>query len=406
MDRTLTLGLTLSLSGRYGAMGRQALQALQLFLAQNQGGLEVGGRHYQLALRCLDDGSDARRCIQQYRSLCFENRADVILGPYSSNLARAALAVVEAAGLVMLNHGGADDSLYTRHARRLVGIASPAGNYFIGLARLVSQLKLWRKRVAAVAAPTPFCRAVIAGLAQACEERAIARRGVRLRIRQEARTPRDQALIDWLLHLRRARINVLVSAGDFAQDLALVDAVIRASLNIPVLACVAAGVAQFYTQLGSRAEGIVGPSPWEESLEIEPQLGSTPRAFAREMRAAGAGEPDYPAAQAYAAGWLALAALQACGSLVPDRMREAFANLRISTLLGEFAIDPNSGRQIGHQVLLVQWHDGVKVIIHPDAHADTGSLEFPSGWRLILASLGSLHLRTRRPPENDNSNDA
>jgi len=194
MDRTLTLGLTLSLSGRYGAMGRQALQALQLFLAQNQGGLEVGGRHYQLALRCLDDGSDARRCIQQYRSLCFENRADVILGPYSSNLARAALAVVEAAGLVMLNHGGADDSLYTRHARRLVGIASPAGNYFIGLARLVSQLKLWRKRVAAVAAPTPFCRAVIAGLAQACEERAIARRGVRLRIRQEARTPRDQAL--------------------------------------------------------------------------------------------------------------------------------------------------------------------------------------------------------------------
>jgi len=165
-------------------------------------------------------------------------------------------------------------------------------------------------------------------------------------------------------------------------------------------------VAQFYTQLGSRAEGIVGPSPWEESLEIEPQLGSTPRAFAREMRAAGAGEPDYPAAQAYAAGWLALAALQACGSLVPDRMREAFANLRISTLLGEFAIDPNSGRQIGHQVLLVQWHDGVKVIIHPDAHADTGSLEFPSGWRLILASLGSLHLRTRRPPENDNSNDA
>ncbi len=46
-----------------------------------------------------------------------------------------------------------------------------------------------------------------------------------------------------------------------------------------------------------------------------------------------------------------------------------------------------SGRQIGHRVLLVQWHGGQKVVIDPEAHVETGTLEFPSGWRLVLASL-------------------
>jgi hypothetical protein len=43
-------------------------------------------------------------------------------------------------------------------------------------------------------------------------------------------------------------------------------------------------------------------------------------------------------------------------------------------------------------MLLVQWHMGHKAIIEPQSHAETGTIEFPSGWRLILASMRGLKL--------------
>jgi branched-chain amino acid transport system substrate-binding protein len=410
LDTKLTIGLTLSLTGRYAAMGRQAAAALEMFAADQNaaGGIGIGGDRREVSIQCLDDRSDPRLCAELYRSLCFENRADLIFGPYSSQLTRMAAPIAEQAGMVMVNHGGADDSIYRKKYRLIVGVLSPASDYFRGLARLVSQLKLWRKRVATVTFETPFARAVIDGFEHECTQGPIKRRGVRVGVRESATPMRGagEVSIDLLIRLARSRITALVSAGGFADDLALVNGVIRADLNIPVLACVAAGVQGFADALGERAEGLVGPSQWEESLQLSPELGPRPARFAARMRAA-CGACDYPGAQIYAAGLLSAAALRACGGVDQAHLREAFSDLRTTTLFGDFAIDRVSGCQIGHKVLLVQWHGGQKIVIHPDAHADAGSLEFPTGWRLVLASLSNIYvsLRHGRNDEQDRSED-
>jgi branched-chain amino acid transport system substrate-binding protein len=399
LDAKLTIGLTLSLSGRYTAMGRQAADALEMFAAdQNDaGGIQIGGERREVVIQCLDDRSDPKVCAELYRSLCYENRADLIFGPYSSGLTRVAAPIAEQAGLVMVNHGGADDGLYRKKYRLIVGVLSPASDYFTGLVQLVSQLKFWRKRVATVTFETPFARSVIDGFEHECEQRSMKRRGVRLKVRESAAPTRGagEVSIDLLMRLARSRITALVSAGSFADDVALISGVVRADLNIPVLACVAAGVQGFADTLGVHAEGIVGPSQWEESLGFAPELGPRPERFAVRIRAA-CGACDYPAAQIYAAGLLTAAALRACGGMEQSNLREAFSDLRTTTLFGDFAIDRVSGRQIGHKVLLVQWHGGEKIVIHPDAHAEPGMLEFPAGWRLLLASLSNLYVNLRR----------
>lgn len=380
-------------------MGRQAAAALEMFAGDQNaaGGIQIGAERRAVEIQCLDDRSDAKVCAELYRSLCYENGADLIFGPYSSGLTRVAAPIAEQAGLVMVNHGGADDSLYRKKYRLIVGVLSPASDYLTGLVRLVSQLKFWRKRVATVTFETPFARSVIDGFEHECEQRSMWRRGVRLKVRESAAPVRDAAevSIDLLMRLARSRITALVSAGSFADDVALISGIVRADLNIPVLACVAAGVQGFADTLGVHAEGIVGPSQWEESLGFAPELGPRPERFAARIRAA-CGACDYPAAQIYAAGLLTAAALRACGRLEQSNLREAFSDLRTSTLFGDFAIDRVSGRQIGHKVLLVQWHGGEKIVIHPDAHAESGALEFPSGWRLLLASLANLYVNLRR----------
>jgi branched-chain amino acid transport system substrate-binding protein len=397
LSSKLTIGVTLSLTGRYAAMGRQAAAALAMFAADQNaaGGIQIGAAAREVVIRYLDDQSDPRLCAELYRSLCYENRADLIFGPYSSDLTRVAAPIAEQAGMVMINHGGADDGLYRKKHRLIVGVLSPAGDYLTGLAQLVSQLKFWRKRVATVTFETPFARAVIDGFDHACAQRAIRRRGVRVTVRESAAPVTGEVSIDLLIRLARSRITALVSAGSFADDVALISGIVRADLNIPVLACVAAGVQGFADTLGEHAEGIVGPSQWEETVAFTPELGPSPQDFAGRMRAA-CGACDYPAAQIYAAGLLSAAALGACGRLEQERLRAAFSDLRTTTLFGDFAIDRVTGRQIGHKVLLVQWHGAQKVVIHPDAHADPGALEFPTGLRLLLASLSNLYVNLRR----------
>ncbi len=321
--------------------------------------------------------------------------------PTRSVLAAAAAPIAEAAGRVFINQGGAADSLYESGYKMIVGVASPASEYLTGFVRLLTSLKFWRKRMAIVATGSPFARAVAVGIENAARERIARRRGVRVRVKWNGRFDSYRTPDALFPALRRNRVNVLVSAGSYEHDLAVMRAVTAdPRLNIPVLACVAAGVARFHDDLGESAEGIVGPSHWEADSKVTPSLGPAPREFAMRMfREAGVAQPDYTAAQAYAAAMLAGAALEAARSLDQYRLRAAFSDLRATTMLGDFAIDPSTGRQIGHRPLLVQWHGGRKVIIELDAGEDTGSLEIPAGWRLIAAGIEMLKLN--RGPDDE-----
>jgi branched-chain amino acid transport system substrate-binding protein len=404
--RKLVLGCSLSLTGDYAAMGRQAHAALRLLVAdQNEaGGISISGDHYHLALDCHDDRSDVRECGAIYRSLCSEPRSDLLLGPYSSRLARVAAPIAKAAGMLLINHGGASDDLHVQDNRLIVSVLSPASDYFAGFARLIAGLKFWRKRVALVTAPTPFARAVGAGVEAGCATRAASRRGVRLRVKASYPNPADRTAL--LAQLARARINVLVAAGSFEEDVAMVRDAIEGDLNLPVIACVAAGVGAFWSALGSCANGIIGPSQWEEQLELRPEIGPTAIDFARRFRTANPGlSCDYPAAQAYAGGLIAVAALRECASLEHQALRTVCGDLRTTTLFGDYAIDRVTGRQIGHKVLLVQWHEGRKVTIDPEVHAQLGALEIPSGWRLILASIYRVRFRPPAGKETQRDED-
>ncbi len=387
-------------------MGRQAEAGLRLCIADLNaaGGVVVGGRHHELALECHDDGSDRARCAEIYRSLCFENRADLIFGPYSSRLTRVAAPIAEQAGLLFINHGGAADDLYEHKLRMMVGILSPASEYLKSCARLIGAMKFFRKRVAIVSTRSTFAREVVAGFEAACTDRLARRRGIRIRLKYNG--PFDPAAPPHHLMdaIRRNRINVLVSAGSFAHDLAVMRTMAAHAINLPVLACVAAGVSAFGTTLGDQVEGIVGASQWEEDAGIEPDLGPTPTAFGGRMRARSPGAPcDYPAAQAYAAALLAVAALQSAGAIDQIKLRAAFNDLKTRTLFGDFAIDRVTGRQLGHRMLLVQWHGGRKVIIAPEPDLHSDAIEFPSGWRLLMSSFQLLRIRRGRTDEDDES---
>jgi branched-chain amino acid transport system substrate-binding protein len=400
----ITIGLSLSLSGEYAAMGREAETAIRIFVADANAStaLRIGGERCEFALECHDDASDPSRCADIYRSLCSDRRVNIIFGPYGSRLARVAAPIANEHGRLFINHGGADDELYAHGSRLIVGILSPASDYMRGFVNLLSHLKLWRKRVAIVAAKSGFARAVASGLERAAAERFAHRHGVRIRVKWNGAFDSEVAPTQLFPALVRNRIDALASAGSYEHDLRVIRAV--APSNIPVLGCVAAGVRRFASDLGEVSEGVVGPSQWEYSPqdgpEAAPALGPTSAQFVRRMREAGGIEsPDYPAAQIYAAGLLTAAALASAASLDERRLRAAFSYLRTTTMFGDFAIDPTTGRQLGHNMLLVQWQRGRKVVIHPEEHSDPGLHDSLPGWRLLRAGVEML--RSSRRDDDD-----
>src|ERR1700685_1338228 len=258
----ITIGLSLSLTGEYAPMGRQAELAIRLFVADANASsaFRVGGDRCEFALECHDDASDPVRCAEIYRSLCAAGRADIIFGPYSNRLARVAAPIAEQYGRVFVNHGGAGDELYENGYKLIVGVLSPASNYLLGFVRLLSQLKLWRKRVAIVASKSGSARAVASGFERAGVERAARRRGVRVRVKWKGAFGPAARPAPPFPPLPRNRVTSLASAGSYDHDVSVMRAVAESRLNIPVLGCVAAGVARFAAGPRELAGRNVGPS--------------------------------------------------------------------------------------------------------------------------------------------------
>ena len=156
--------------------------------------------------------------------------------------------------------------------------------------------------------------------------------------------------------LERQRPDLVISAGSFDDEVVLARALLESGLRPKAVGLAAAAMQEFPQALGTHAEGFLGPSQWEPRLAYVPDFGPGPAEATEGIRAQGA-PPDYPAAQAYAACLIAQRCLEEAGADDESLWRAACA-LDCATFFGRFRIDPATGLQVGHEVVLVQWRRG------------------------------------------------
>lgn len=358
----IRVGMSASLTGQFSRFGRQALAGAQLWAANvnASGGLRCGknGDLIPVAFRYYDDRSEAQGAETVTRRLLADDRVHVLLGPYSSVLTKAAAAVAEEFGVPLWNHGGAADGLYERGHQWIIGVLSPASTYFGGLVELARRVPATQRKLALIGGGSPFPAAVLRG----AQELATAV-GFELVLRGNHRSggPDQLAL---LTQLGEVSPDLLLIAGSFEQDVRLVQALAEAKLKPPLVGAVAAGVGAFGERLGVAAMGYCGPSQWEPPVRWPVEVGPSPQTAARRLRQE-TGHVDYPGAQAFAAGLIAQHCVETGRTLDPDALRRIAGELNTTTFFGRFQIDPTTGRQIGHQVVIVQWDATSKRLIWP-----------------------------------------
>ena len=325
----LLLGACLSLTGRYGRFGRQAANGLRVWQ-------QLAGDGVELVIE--DDGSDPEQLAERFARVA--SRCDLLLGPYSTQLTRAAAEVMAEIDGVLWNQGGAGDDVQALCPGRMVSVLAPTSRYALPFVRTragdIERSPFW-----VVRGRGRFGRQVAAGAVE--------------RANHDGLETVEKRMGNGSVFDGVPEVWDLFSAGRFEDDVAIVNAA-RAAEHPPWAICsIAAGVHDFASEVDD-PDGIFGIAQWSPGSDGAAELGPSEGEFMAAYRALADSPPDYPAVQAAAGAVLATRCAELAGSLDRESLWQAAAALDTRTLVGGFKIDATTGAQVKHTTVLLQWH--------------------------------------------------
>jgi hypothetical protein len=318
------VGACLSLSGRYARFGLQAARALQVWVALD--------RDADLVIE--DDRSDTG--MLQTLLPAVAAGCDVLLGPYSTQLARVAGKMAAAAGWLVWNHGGSGDDVQAACPGHVVSLPTPASRYAERFIREVVggsglELRIWPGKGS-------FARQVADGA-----QKIAVQAGTRTRrLGHGDAWPRPSG--PW----------ALVSAGTFEDDVQAVNRARRQPDPPRLIFSVAAGVNEFAAEVDD-PEGIYGVAQWLPGSATPAELGPPEDAFLAAYATVTDQPADYPGVQAVAAAVIAAYCARQARSTAPGQLWAQAAALDTTTMFGGFRINPETGAQVKHEGALVRW---------------------------------------------------
>ena len=371
---SITLAAAVAESGRHSPEGIEVARGYRLaveILNENGG---IRGRAVQLEIR--DDGSDAQASARLYAELIASGTVDALLGPYSSSITEAVLAVTEAAGVPLVAPMAAAPAIWSERQRQWsVQFLTPGPTYLQGSVEV--SVFGGARTVAIVYENTAFPASVIEGVREA-----VRRHGLEVVLDRayDVGTADHEAIA---AAARDAGADLFIGGGYTADAAGFATAASAVGYR-PVLMSLllGPGQAQFAETVGSAARCVAGNAPWHPAIRTAGFIADN-ETFVRRYEAAHGRTPGYHAAGGFAAVELVAEGLDQAisGAGEPDRvaLRDFLFSARTETIAGPYEVfpidDAEAGAQRGLKGLQVQWQDdgagGLALrIVHPWAVAD------------------------------------
>ncbi len=381
---SIIVGLSASLTGKYELLGKQGLNGLQMWAetVNKTGGIFVKDLNAKLPVKIVyyDDRSDKDTALRLAEKLIVEDKADFIFPPYSSDLTIATSPISEKYRKLSFAWGAASDEIWGRGYKYVVGVYTPASQYHASAMELFAQ-KYPNGKIALIAQDDIGNAMVDKGAEARAKE-------LGLQIIYKDRYPQNPTdLSPIMLKIKELKPDGVFASGLLKDNLLFTRQLAELKVDVKFVSIVSGGAAtSFGKESGGAGEFIFAPSQWE-AIEIDPSKISnwagpkiSPKELAVQFKAKYGYEPDYRAAGSYAGAVIMQAAVEKAGSLENDKVREVLVGMDITTLFGKFKVDPSTLNQIGHQMLLVQWINGKKVVVFPSESAEGQPVIPMPGW--------------------------
>jgi branched-chain amino acid transport system substrate-binding protein len=380
----IVIGHPAALSGKYAKAAEQAfggIKACVKWVNDTYGGVSVGGKKLPIEYKYYDSESKKESVTSLLERLITTDKVHFTFAPYSSGLTLAGAPVAEKYAKVYMDHGGASDKIFKQGFQYIVQTIGPGSKYHAGTLEMIKAKDPSAKRVALVYEDSEFARSVMEGAEAKAKEL-----GFEV-VFKRTYPAKVTDLTPLLSDLRGAKPDFIIGGGHFEDGQLFNRQLSDLDIDVKALSLIAAAtLPAFYEALGGLAEGVMGPSHWEYGVTFSEEgakakgkewIGPSQDEFVALFKSELGKDmlPDYHAAESGAAVLALVLAIEKAGTLESAAVRQALGDLTFMSFYGGWDVD-ETGKQIGHSMVDVQWQDGKRVIVWPEA-AKTGEVYYP-----------------------------
>ena len=353
-----------------GEMGRGYRLAVEL--VNEMGG--IGGREVRLVTR--DDGSDPATAAGLYEEFIAADSIDALLGPFSTPITEAVLAVTEAAGWPLITAMASAPEVWSDRGRRWsVQMLDQGPGRLKGAVDLAA--RHGARTLALIYEDSPFPASLARGVRDAARTHGLI-------TALERSYPVGGADHAGLVAAARASGGDIFIGGGYYEDAVAFTRALAAADYTPLMVSLSLGPAdpQFRQDVGDLARCVTGPASWIPAVHTSGFITDS-ETFVERYRQAHGSSPGYHAAGGFGAVELLAEAIEATpattGEIDPAAVRDYLFSVSTETVLGPYSVYSLGSDQAGAQraltALQLQWQDDgsgglVQRIVHPESVAD------------------------------------
>jgi branched-chain amino acid transport system substrate-binding protein len=376
-DGTLLFGAPISLTGSTAKEGGLTRDGYDLWrdTYNKAGGINVAGKHYKIETKYYDDASNAQQSATLADKLIKEDKVNFLLGPYGTSPTLQVSTVAEKAKMPMIEGNGAAESIFSQGYKYTFGVLSPAQNYLRGVVDLALTLDPKPTSVAVLSADDPFSVEVADAVKTYAEQKG-------LTVVYYQKYPNASTDLRAPLTETKARNpDLFLNSGHLQESVAIMQQAKELGFSPKGFGfSVGPSVPDFESTLKGDANFVMGGTQWTPALKYSGEdLFKTPAAYNDMYKAAFGYEPAYQSADATACGVAYAKAIEAAGSIEPDKVRDAIAKLNFTAFYGVIKFD---ARGINNEkpMAVEQWQNGKKVTVWPTDVAEAKALWPMTPW--------------------------
>src|SRR5262245_5756306 len=369
MGDEIVVGAPLALSGALVQAAGAAKRGYDLWLdwANRDGGIVVAGVRHRVRLLYEDDGSDPKKSAQLAEKMITEEKATFLLGPYGTANTATVAAVADRHHVPMIAANGAARQIFMQGYRYVFGILASADQYPAAVLEMGLGMNPKPQTMAVLSADDVVSLAIAKGAIDYGTSR-----GIRTVFFQQypAGTTNLYTVVQ---QAKTKNPDVFVNSGHLLEAIAAHKAAMDLRLDAKMFAySVGPDQPEFVQTLGKSADYVVTASPWtpEAKYKADYYLTSAAYVAAYEKKYGTTQAPPFPVADSTVAGVALQVAIERAQSTDPERVRDALANLDISTFFGRIKFD-GQGQNTFKNILVTQIRNGQLETVWPPETAST-----------------------------------
>jgi branched-chain amino acid transport system substrate-binding protein len=380
-DNIITLGSAISFTGKYSTNGIHAKNGYDLAvkMINENGGVKVAGKSYQLAIKYYDDESTPARTAQLLERLINQDEIKFVLGPYSSATTKAAAPITEKYKIPMIEAEGASRSLFTQGYKYLFAVLSTSEQYLASSIDLAAQLAEANGKspadikIAMAFENDPFSLDVRAGVMEDAKK-------YDMKIVIDDKLPKDLSdMAPTLTKTKALKPDLLVVSGHSKGAATAARQIGEMKIDVPMIVMTHCEAAKIVDKFADSVNDILCPTQWAETLSYKDDLFGTAADYDRLFKETYADYKNVPyqSAQATAAVMVWADAFTRADSLDTEAVRDAIAATDLNTFYGKIKFS-EAGNNTAKPMVLRQIQDGTYNVVAPAEWA-SHKVNYPRG---------------------------